>query len=200
MLLWAARPDAKPASRIMPADKVYYRTATEPDALCLSVLATHVFLDTYATEGIRPAVAREVRELLSEEAFAARLADPRHSIVVAEVAAHQVGFAHLVHGQTHELLPPGKRAAEVSRLYVQRPFLRKGIGKELLVRTEALAAARGSELLWLTAWAENASALRFYTAQGYRDVGGSVYLFEGDRYETRVFVKELHRRPGLAIA
>jgi hypothetical protein len=112
----------------MPTDKVRYRSATEPDALCLSVLAMHVFLDTYANEGIRPALAREVRELLSEEVFAARLADPRHAFVVAEVAAHHVGFAHLVHGQTHELLPPGGRAAEVSRPYVQRPFLRNGIG------------------------------------------------------------------------
>src|SRR5215468_3379151 len=111
MLLWGRRNrhSAKSASRSMPTDKVHYRTATEPDALCLSVLATQVFLDTYATEGIRPAVAREVRELLSEEAFAARLADPRHAIVVAEVADHQVGFAHLVHGRTHELLPPGDR-------------------------------------------------------------------------------------------
>jgi len=175
----------------MPTDKVHYRTATEPDALCLSVLATHVFLDTYATEGIRPAVAREVRELLSEEAFAARFADPRHAFVVAEVAAHQVGFAHLVHGQTHEILPPGDRAAEVSRLYVQRPFLRHGIGKELLIRAEGLAAGEGAELVWLTAWTGNAPALRFYEAQGYRDMGGSVYIFEGDRYETRVFVKRL---------
>jgi ribosomal protein S18 acetylase RimI-like enzyme len=177
----------------MPTDKVHYRTATEPDALCLSVLATHVFLDTYATEGIRPALAREVRELLSEEAFAARLANPRHTLVVAEVAAHHVGFAHLVHGRTHELLPPGDRAAEVSRLYVQSSFLRNGIGKELLVRTEGLAAAEGAELLWLTAWTGNAPALRFYEAQGYRDVGGSVYIFEGDRYETRVFVKEMQQ-------
>jgi ribosomal protein S18 acetylase RimI-like enzyme len=178
---------------IMPIDEAHYRTATEPDALCLSVLATQVFLDTYATEGIRPALAREVRELFSEETFAARLADPRHVLMVAEVAAHHVGFAHLVHGQAHELLPPGARAAEVSRLYVHRPFLRNGIGKELLVRTEALAAAAGADLLWLTVWTENAPALRFYKAQGYRDVGGSVYIFEGDRYATRIFVKKLHR-------
>jgi len=58
-------------------------------------------------------------------------------------------------------------------------------------RAEGLAAAEGAELLWLTIWKENAPAMRFYEAQGYRDAGGSVYIFEGDCYETRVLVKEL---------
>ena len=169
------------------------RMAVQGDALCLSVLATQVFLDTYATQGIRPAIAREARHYLSEEAFAALLADPRRGFLVAERADHLLGFAQLTHGQTHPLLPPGAQAAELSRLYVQRPFLGRGIGKELLARAETLAAAEGAEILWLTAWTGNAHALRFYEAQGYQDVGGSVYTFEGDSYETRVFLKRLGR-------
>ena len=106
------------------------RMAASPDALSLSVLATQVFLDTYATQ---------------------------------------------------------------TRLYVQRPFLGKGIGKELLARAETLAARERAEILWLTAWTRNAHALRFYEARGYQDVGGSVYTFEGDTYDTRVFVKTLPR-------
>ena len=35
------------------------RPATADDALCLGVLAMQVFLDTYATDGIRPPIARE---------------------------------------------------------------------------------------------------------------------------------------------
>jgi ribosomal protein S18 acetylase RimI-like enzyme len=74
---------------------------------------------------------------------------------------------------------------------VQRPFLGKGLGKELLARAEALARAEGAEILWLSAWTGNAHALRFYEGRGYRDVGGSVYTFEEDTYETRVFLKRL---------
>lgn len=37
------------------------RAAQPGDALCLSVLAMHVFLDTCATQGVRPALAREAR-------------------------------------------------------------------------------------------------------------------------------------------
>jgi len=173
--------------------EVTYRTAVEPDALSLSVLATQVFLDTYATQGVRRAVAREVRHFLSEEAFAELLTQPRHSLLIAEREDHLLGFAHLTHGQTHALLPSEARAAELNRLYVQRPLLGKGIGKELLARAETLAAGEGAEILWLTAWTGNAHALRFYEAQGYQDVGSSIYTFEDDTYETRVFLKRLAR-------
>jgi diamine N-acetyltransferase len=172
-------------------DEITYRVAAGSDASCLSVLATQVFLDTYATRGIRPAIAREVRQYLSEEAFAEILFDPRRGILVAELSDHLLGFAQLTHGQTHPLLPPEARATELSRLYVQRPFLGKGLGKELLARAETLAAEEGADLLWLSAWTGNTAALRFYEGRGYQDVGGSLYTFEGDTYETRVFLKRL---------
>jgi diamine N-acetyltransferase len=177
----------------MASDEPIYRTAVAEDALCLSVLATQVFLDTYAIQGIRPAIAREVRQYLSEEAFAEILAGPRRAILLAEIEAHLVGFAQLSYDRTHELLSPEAPAAELNRLYVQRPFLGKGIGKELLARSEILARAEGAHLLWLTAWTGNTPALRFYEAQGYQDVGASAYTFEGDRYETRLLLKHHSR-------
>jgi GNAT superfamily N-acetyltransferase len=173
-----------------PGDPIY-RTAGATDALCLSVLATQVFLDTYAIQGIRPAIAREVRQYLSEEAFAEILAQPRHSVLLAEIEGHLIGFAQLTHGQTHERLPPETRATELNRLYVQRPFHGQGIGKELLARSETLARSEGADLLWLTAWTGNAPALRFYESQGYQDVGASVYTFENDTYEMRLLLKPL---------
>jgi GNAT superfamily N-acetyltransferase len=170
-----------------------YRPAVATDALCLSVLATQVFLDTYATHGIRPAIAREVRQYLSEKAFAEILSKPKRTILLAEIDGHLIGFAQLTHDQTHERLPPEVRAAEFNRLYVQRPFLGQGIGKALLGRSETLARAEGADFLWLTAWTGNAHALRFYEAQGYQDVGASVYTFENDTYETRLLLKPLSR-------
>jgi hypothetical protein len=60
--------------------EITYRMAVEPGALCLSFLATQVFLDTYTVQGIRPAIAREVRYFLSEEAFAKLLTQPGRGI------------------------------------------------------------------------------------------------------------------------
>ena len=62
---------------------VTLRPATKSDALCLGVLATQVFLDTYAFTGITEAVANEVREAFSTEAFARILDTPATLITVA---------------------------------------------------------------------------------------------------------------------
>lgn len=168
---------------------VSFRLATAADAVCIGVLGTHVFLDTYATAGIRPALASEVLDHFSTSAISALLAHPDISFMVAEVANHIAGFCQLAHGKRHALALPGP-SAEVQRLYVQRPFMGQGIGKALLHVSERLAADRGAVSCWLTAWVENQRALSFYGAQGYRDVGKDIYVYQGDEYENRVFVRE----------
>ncbi len=171
-------------------DAITLRPARLDDALCLGVLATQVFLDTYATGGIRPALAREVRTQGSTEAFEAVLADTATDVVVAERDGHLVGFAELGHGAAPALLP-GLRGSELRRLYVQEPFTGAGVGRRLLQAAEACAAARGARTAWLTAWVGNARALAFYPRQGYAVAGSTNHLFEGESHENRLFVKEL---------
>jgi hypothetical protein len=50
------------------------RLAGDADTLTLSMLATQVFLDTYATDGIRPSIAREARSQLGPDAIRSLLA------------------------------------------------------------------------------------------------------------------------------
>ena len=166
------------------------RPATPDDALCLSVLAMQVFLDTYATEGIRPAIAREVLAGYSAEVFAADIAAPHTRITVAERAGHLIGFAHLTLGATAPLAPPGVQA-ELLRLYVQEPFTARGVGTALLSQAEAQAAAAGATVLWLTPWVHNHRARGFYSARGYADHGATFFRFEGEAHENRVVAKHL---------
>jgi len=167
-----------------------FRTAVASDALCLGVLATQVFLDTYAVDGIRPSVAREAREHFSTDAIAVLLADSSITFLVAESAGHMVAFAQMTFGSTHELVA-AENTVELNRLYVLDRFSGKGLGSALLRRAEALAAGQSASTMWLSAWAENHRALGFYTRQGYEDVGAGLYVYEGEEYETRVFVRDL---------
>jgi GNAT superfamily N-acetyltransferase len=174
-----------------PLVDVTFRVAVDADALCIGVLATQVFLDSYATEGIRPSLAREVLEHLSTNAVSALLANPNARLIVAERAGHMVAFAQLTCGSTQELVPSGT-AAELIRLYVQEPFTRKGVGTVLLRRAEAIAASEGASTLWLTGWVCNRRALAFYASRGYKDLGATTYVFENEQYENRVLAKALH--------
>ena len=137
---------------------VQLRGARTEDALCLSVLAMQVFLDTYATKGIRPAIAREVVSSYSKESFAKAIADAVSRITLAELEGHLVGFAHVTLGAAHKLAPPGA-PAELLRLYVQEPFTGAKVGTKLLAQAELNAAAGGAAVMWLTPWVHNVRAL-----------------------------------------
>ena len=170
-------------------DGLVVRRATAKDASCLSVLASQVFLDTYATDGIDQDLANEVTSLLSVRAFVDRLARRGVELHIGERAGRMVGLLDL----DFAAAGPDAMAAgvEVARLYVQGPFQGRRIGRTLMAFAEQRAAAAGRPGVWLTAWAGNHRARAFYAALGYRDVGATPYVIEGKAYENRIFVKAL---------
>jgi GNAT superfamily N-acetyltransferase len=174
---------------------INFRRATAEDALCIGLLATQVFLDTYAPHGIRPDLAREALACYSPEVMAAHLADPNVHFMLAESDGHLVAFVEL--GLNRACPVPNEATAEISRLYVQRNFHRRGIGQALSAHAEHIASDFGHSVLWLTAWSGNAPALAFYARLGYIDIGRTEYVIEGQSYENRVFVKtaNIHNAP-----
>lgn len=167
-----------------------FRPATEDDALCISVLAAQVFVDTYATHGIREAIARHVTEELSVSATAASIANSDHRFIVAEIAHHLVGFVQ-VRLRAESSAVSSSNAVEVAHLYVLERFASRGVGTSLLARAEALAAAQGAQHIWLTTWIGNTRALAFYPRRGYTEYGPATYVFQGESVENRLFVKAL---------
>jgi GNAT superfamily N-acetyltransferase len=172
------------------SNAITFRPARSDDALCLGVLSTQVFLDTYATQGIRPAIAREVLALHSVAVYEALLADAGVTILVAECAGHLVGFSQVGNGVCNKQLPSAA-ASELKRLYVQERFAGRGVGRDLLRHAEKSAAALGADLLWLQAWDGNTRALQFYPRCGYEDLGGTVYTIEGEDFPNRLFGKRV---------
>lgn len=173
-------------------DRIHLRPALPTDALCLGVLAMQVFLDTYATDGIRPEIAREVLGTYTPAAYDALLARSDVSILVAERRGHLLGFAQTTLGTGHALVSAAA-PAELDRLYVQEPFTGRGLGRRLLHAAEQDAAARGATLMWLTPWVHNQRARHFYAREGYADIGTAWFEFEGERHENRLLVHPLPR-------
>ena len=177
----AGAPDSSP---------IVLRPAQPDDALCLSVLAMQVFLDTYATEGIRPSLAREVLSGYSAASFSAAIGQPAVRLWLAERLGHVVGFAQVTLGERHALALPGVQA-ELLRLYVQEPFTGQQLGTRLLAAAEHQASLGGANVLWLTPWVHNHRALGFYRARGYQDFGLTRFVFEGESHDNRLVAKRL---------
>jgi diamine N-acetyltransferase len=172
------------------APDITLRAAGVDDAACLGVLATQVFLDTYATQGIRSAIAREVLSAFSTATMHALIEAPSTALCVAERAGHLIGFAQWSLG-TPQALVQTPRPAELDRLYVQEPFTRAGVGSALLRQAEAAAAHSGCTALWLSPWVHNARALAFYARHGYTDLGLTTFVMDGEAIDNRVLVKLL---------
>ncbi len=166
------------------------RDATPDDALCLGILATQVFLDTYATEGIRPAIANAVLNSFSTHAFAELLKQEKTYLRVAEHQNHLIGFSQITIGTQHEQVP-SIAPAELDRLYIQERFTGMGVGSFLLQDAEALAASLAATDLWLTPWVRNQRALLFYERQGYLDLGTCFFQMEGEAHENLLISKTL---------
>lgn len=165
-----------------------FRIASAPDADTISALAIQVDLDTDATEGIRPDIAREAHSAYSVDAFARRLDEPQRRFILAEVGDGLLGFAEVM--LTSVASPEaGFTGAELVRLYVQPAAHRMGLGRALLLRSEQLVQGAHIPILWLTTWQGKHNARAFYARVGYEDVGATTYSFQGHTVPNRVFVK-----------
>jgi diamine N-acetyltransferase len=175
---------------VVPPAEIGFRVANPDDALCVGVLAMQVFLDTYATDGLRPDLARETLANYSPAIFEARIRDASNRFVVAERHGHLIAFSECCQS-SQPPIPSLSIGTELVRLYVQRRSQRLGVGAALLAEAEAHARQSGAPVLWLTAWVGNTNARAFYEAQGYEDVGESGHEIEGQVYANRVYSKTL---------
>lgn len=169
---------------------IIIREAIPEDALCIGVLGMQVFLDTYATEGIRSSIANEALQAFAPHVIAELIAQPGTALLVAETKGHLVGFAQIKLNANHSMIDTAG-AAELQRLYIQERFTGCGLGHKLLQAAEQSAARDGAALLWATVWVGNERALGFYPRRGYAVLGSPTYTFQGETHGNRLFGKTL---------
>lgn len=162
------------------------RSAAKEDAPRLAVLATQVWLHTYATDGIGDDIARHVLSELGVERYAALLADPGVRILMAETSDRLVGMAVARVGAPCPVGAPS--TVELQTLYVQAHFVGRGIGTRLLQAVERLARSQASCAPWFTVNARNAPALAFYARHGYTRVGTDWFKLGDAHHENHVLL------------
>jgi ribosomal protein S18 acetylase RimI-like enzyme len=146
-------------------------------------------MDTYATNGVNFDLANEVTSVLSKESFLNRRERETVELFVAAHAGYMVGFMDLDFVST---CPDATvSGVEILRLYVLQPFQRRKVGRTLMTLAEERVRSAGHKAIWLTSWVGNLRARDFYRNLGYKDVGATQYVIEGQEYENRILVKEL---------
>lgn len=162
------------------------RPARPEDAACLAALASLVWLDTYASAGIRPALARYVQASFTPQVFLDKLADPQQHILLLERDGHLLAYALLQEAAAC----PGEPAwqAELATLYVMPRFAGQGLGRCLLSASLRLAGQLGYHGLWLSVFHGNQRALGFYRHLGLQQGADCFFELEGERHLNHVFL------------
>ena len=166
------------------------RAARPGDAESLSVLAVQVWLHTYADQGVTATMASYLLRAFSPTQFLRWMDSPPSALLLAERDGHLLGYARLDGAAACPV--PDHAGMELATLYVQAPFLGRGVGPSLLAAAEAWAHERTAAGLWLTVNAHNARARAFYARRGYVQVGIDHFELGGERHENLVLAGPGH--------
>jgi GNAT superfamily N-acetyltransferase len=166
--------------------KAIIRAGGVDDAACIAVLATQVWLHTYATNGISAEISHYTRHQLIPETYLSILDDSSARLWVAELDGYLIGFAVVKFGVPCPAPVPA--FAELQTLYVQEHFWGHGFGRQLLFVAEEMARTETGLPLWLTVNVRNVRAIGFYGRHGYSEVGKSDFVMGDQRYENHVFI------------
>jgi ribosomal protein S18 acetylase RimI-like enzyme len=164
------------------------REAEATDAPNIAALAMHVWLHTYAKEGVRQEISEFVFSSFSPSTMSELIRDPAQTVLVAYDDVNLLGYAIL---HKHSECPTDARMKiELATLYVQPHFAGKGIGSALLQAcTESNFASTGSTSLWLTTWHRNDNAIKFYLNQGFQQIGSTHFQLGEEKHENFIFAR-----------
>lgn len=170
---------------------VLVRQAGQGDERALALVGAATFLESYAGVVDGAAIVRHCFERHTPQVYAEALADPAHALWIAETApgAAPVGYLHLGPPDLPVDVRPGD--IEMKRIYVLSKLHRSGLGLMLLNAGLAHARAAGSKRILLGVYKQNARAIGFYEAHGFKSVGERQFDVGGAVYCDWVMAKDL---------
>jgi GNAT superfamily N-acetyltransferase len=149
-------------------------TATIADAVTIADMGTRLL--PAAHRGALPAA--DMNQYLYKSfqlaAVRAELKKPTTHFWLAEHGQATVGMLKMNPAQ-----PPiaglGKRPVELSRLYLEKDWIGKGVGSALMEYGQTWAAQGKHDICWLMVWTGNQKALAFYRRWGFEVAGTMNY-------------------------
>jgi ribosomal protein S18 acetylase RimI-like enzyme len=157
------------------------RHATADDAPALAKLAADAFRDTHRPLDDPDEIEEYVAANFRLSVVAAHIEDPSSIVLLAESSGALVGYAHM---KLSQALPcvSGPAPIELSRLYLARETIGKGIGARLMQAVQAEARRHNRKTLWLSVYDRNVRAVEFYRKFGFVEVGNKAFPFGGRVY------------------
>ncbi|MGE5365200.1 MAG: GNAT family N-acetyltransferase [Bacteroidota bacterium] len=160
------------------------------DAADLATLAVQVWLDTYATEGIRQAFSDYIWTGLTPEKFAEKLTDADNEIYKLTESGHLTGFISICFNSVcpsdHDI------RCEIDKLYIHENFTGRGAGAEMIRFLEGVCRVKNIPAVWLSVYEGNSRARGFYKKMDFREAGEFFFELGNERHRNMILIKKIY--------
>ncbi len=145
-------------------------------------IALRTYVDTFGPVNAPETMARYLAEAMGEEKLRGELRTPGSSFHLLRVDGRVAGYLKLnVDPAQSDRRDPD--SLEIERIYIDRDFKGRGLGRALVDFAEEEARRQGKKVLRLGVWERNDAALGFYEALGFRRAGSHPFRM-GDEIQT----------------
>jgi diamine N-acetyltransferase len=164
--------------------------ANDDDAGILAALGERLFREAFGAMNDPEDLRRFLTETYSPALQLDELRDSNRAAWVAEVSGRPAGYALLRRGAAPACVV-ARRPAEVQRIYADRVWHGRGVGKSLMGACVEQSRAWGRDVLWLGVWERNPRAIAFYEKWGFRRVGEQRFVVGTDSQRDHVMALRL---------
>ncbi|KAI9273602.1 acyl-CoA N-acyltransferase [Sporodiniella umbellata] len=166
--------------------------ANESHATLLTKLGKKLFGETFSKDNTNENMSSYLDETYNIEKQIQELNDPGWiTLMVMNEEGEPIAFSQIVETEEVYDFIPDKQAIELKRIYVDKRYIGKGVGKMLLLQVLEEVRRKKKETLWLGVWENNHHALEFYKKHGFEVVGDHVFQLGEQKDRDLVMTKKL---------
>ncbi len=162
------------------------------DAETLAKVGAETFWDAYHTDSHleKQFIRNHIDKTFTREMIEKDFSDENIIYLIAENDTEVIGYARLLKGNSRKEIS-GESPFEISRIYLRKIFWGKGLGSKLLERCLDEAKENFCDVVWLSVWEYNHSAIKFYEWFGFHNVGSHIFDLAGSKQTDFLMQKNL---------
>lgn len=166
-----------------------FTEATHNDCAAIATFAAKSFTDTFGHLYRPENLAQHLAEKCSQQFFEEALAKGS-TLLMLHDADRLIGYAKVGHLALPVKPPVPKGAQEIHRVYIDKEFQGRGLGKALMLHILSLPRITTAASVYLGVWEENLQAQSLYSHYNFKPVGHYLYAV-GDQYDKEIIMARM---------
>jgi len=158
---------------------IHIRRAGPEDARLIAEMSRRSFYDSFAAENTPEDMEQFLSGPFSLQKLVAEVESGDGLFLLAYHAGEPAGYARM-----RESAAPAAigyiAPIEIARIYCEKSFIGKGIGKTLMQACLDLALEMKKDGVWLGVWERNLRAIAFYQKWGFEKFGDHIFVVGSD--------------------